>query len=170
MGSRDYTIIDDSGLLALVDCSTYRPFVGADWTFANILQHFNAFTKDRALAVWECGDGGDSYVVRVRSGITSDCGFRSIGGAINVTDGALHLVSYDSLTKAAQFEDEALPSKHERDLRIELENGCYWIRLIQQYDPERLSKPDYNAPDFIVEFEQGEARPWLGVAWLSNLS
>jgi len=44
---------------------------------------------------------------------------------MSVTDGALHLVSYDALTMAAQSEDEALPSKHERHFRIELENGYY---------------------------------------------
>jgi hypothetical protein len=170
MRSSDYTIIDDSGLLALVDCSAYRPFVGADWTYEGILQHFNGFTKDQTLAVWDCGDGGDSYVVRIRSGISSDSGFRSIDGAICVTGGALHLVSYDALTMAAQFEDEALPLKHERHLRIELENGYYRIRLIQLYDPERLSKPDHSTPDFLVEFEQGEGRPWPGVAWLSSAS
>jgi len=168
MGNSDYTIVDDSGILALVDSSAYRPFVSTDWTYECILQHFNAFTKDRTLAVWECGDGGGSYVVRVRSGITSDSGFRSIRGAMSVTGGALHLVSYDALTMAAQFEDEALPSKHEQHLRIELENGYYRIRLIQLYDPGRLSKPDHSTPDFIVEFEQGEARPWPGVAWLRD--
>lgn len=170
MESTDYAIIDDSGLLALVDCSSYRSFVGADWTYEGLLQHFNGFTKDRTLAVWDCGDGGDSYVIRVRSGITAESGFRSIGGAMSVTGGALHLVSYDALTMAAQFDDEVLPSKHERHLRIELENGYYRIRLVQLYDPARSNKPDHTTPDFLVEFEQGEARPWPGVAWLSNAS
>jgi hypothetical protein len=64
MTSRDYTIIDDSGILALVDCSAYQPFVSADWT-------------------WD----------------------------------------------------------------------------------ERSSKPDQRVPDFIVEYEKGEARTWSGVAW-----
>lgn len=170
MESTDYTLIDDSGLLALVDCSTYRPSVGADWTYEGLLQHFNGSTKDRTLAVWDCGDGGDSYVIQVRSGITTESGFRSIDGAMNVTGGALHLVSYDALTMAAQFDDEVLPSKHERHLRIGLENGYYRIRLVQLYDPARLKKPDHSTPDFVVEFEQGEARPWPGVAWLSNAS
>jgi hypothetical protein len=170
MESSDYTIIDDSGLLALVDCSAYRPFVGEDWTYERILQHFNGCTKDRTIAVWNCGDGGDSYVVRVRSDITSDSGFRSIDGAISVTGGALHLVSYDVLTMAAQFEDEPLPSKHERHLRIELENGNYRIRLVQLYDPGRLNRPDHTTPDFLVEFEQVAGRPWAGVAWLSGAS
>lgn len=170
MGSSDYTIIDDSGLLALVDSSVYRPFVGANWTYDDILNHFKGFTKDRALAVWDCGDGGDSYAVQVRSGITADSGFRSIEGAISVTGRALHLVSYDALTMAAQFEDEVLPSKHERHLRIELENGHYRIRVVQLYDPGRLNKPDPSTPDFLVEFEQGESQPWPGVAWLSDAS
>lgn len=40
MEIRDYTVNEDSGLLALVDCTAYRSFVTADWTYDDILQHF----------------------------------------------------------------------------------------------------------------------------------
>lgn len=63
MESCDYTVTDDSGLLALVGCTAYRSFFSADWTYDDIRQHFNKATKERTLAVRECGDGGGSYVV-----------------------------------------------------------------------------------------------------------
>jgi hypothetical protein len=168
--SINYTIIDDSGLLALADCSEYRPFVSPDWTYHDILQHFDMATKERTLVVWECGDGGGSYVIQVRAGISSESGYRSVHGAISVTDGALNLVSYDALTMAAQFDDEVLPSRHEKHLRFELPNGDYRIRIVQLYDPDRLSKPDESELDFIVEYEPGDSPPWSGMAWSRDSS
>jgi len=167
-GSNDYILSDDSGLLALVDCSAYRAFVSPDWTYEDIVRHFSVAAKERSLAMWACGDGGDAYVVRVRPGISSESGYRSTYGAISVTNGALHLLSYDALTMAAQFEDEVLPPKHEEHLRVTLPNGNYRIRVVQLYDPRRSSKPDENEPDFAVEYEPGDAVPWQGVAWASD--
>ncbi len=166
----DYTIIDDSGLLALADCSGYRPFVSHYWTYRDILQHFDMAAKERTLVVWECGDGGGSHVIKVRAGISSESGYRSSHGAISVSNGALHLVSYDALTMAAQFDDEVLPLKHEKHLRFELPNGDYRIRVVQLYDPDRLSKPDESALDFIVEYEPGDVLPWSSVAWSRDSS
>jgi hypothetical protein len=164
-GRNDYILVDDSGLLALVDCSAYRAFVSPDWTYGDIVRHFNVAAEERSLAVWDCGDGGGAYVVRVRPGISSESGHRSVYGAISVTNGALHLLSYDALTMAAQFEDEVLPPKHEAHLRVTLPNGNYRIRVVQLYEPGRLSKPDENEPDFAIEYERGDAAPWPGVAW-----
>lgn len=91
--------------------------------------------------------------------MSTESGFRSVCGAIRVTDGALYIISYDALTMAGQFKDEELPSKHEQHLRIDLPNGDYGIRLIQRCDPMRSSRPELSEPDFIVEYEQEEAPP-----------
>jgi hypothetical protein len=167
MKTCDYVIVDDSGLLGLVDCKSYQSFISPDWTYEEIVAHFSEANRWHSLAVWECGDGGDSYVIRVRQGITSESGFRQITGAIRVTAEALNLVSYDSLTMAAQFSDEVLPPKHERDLCIELPNGDYQIRVIQTYDPSCCTRP--KEPHFIIEYAQGKGPPWDGVAWLSEV-
>ena len=120
------------------------------------------------MAIWDCGDGGASYVIRVKAGFTAGDGFRAIFGAIRVTDGALYIVSYDALTMAAQFDDEVLPAKHEKALRVDLPNGVYRIRVVQLNDPVRLSKADEAEPDFTIEYEQGSAMPWSGIAWASD--
>ena len=108
----DLTILDDSGLLSIVDCAAYRSFLSEDWDYESILDHFRDQMAQRAILVWECGDGGGAYLLRLRNYITSERGHREITGSIKATTNILHLVSYDALTMAAQFEDEHLPAKH----------------------------------------------------------
>lgn len=164
-GDLDLSIIDDSGLLAIVDVAKYAPFVDEDWTYEQILDHFADAAAARTILVWECGDGGDDYRVSVRSGITSECGFREVTGGIDASTGTLHLVSYSALTMAAQFNDEKLPCRNEAHLQFRVTPGPVRLRLVQMFDPSSLDGPDDDQPHFVIEVEPGAEEAWPGVAW-----
>jgi hypothetical protein len=168
MKNIEFTIIDDSGLLSLVDCDAYVSFISPDWTYEGIIAHFEKAIYSKTMVVWDCGDGGDEYRVQAREGITTESGFREKIGAIRVGGQGLHLVSYDALTMAAQFDDETLPSKFEHSNYIELPPGEYRLRVVQTYDPSQVTRPADGAPHFIVEYENGHAEGWNDVAWLRS--
>jgi hypothetical protein len=159
------SIIDDSGLLAIIDAARYAPFVAEDWTYEQILGHFADAMVARTILVWECGDGGDEYRIAVRSGFTTERGFRAIVGSIEASTEMLHLASYTALTMAAQFNDERLPSKHEAHLSFRVSPGSVRLRIVQMFDPLALADLDADHPHFVIEVEPGTAQTWPGVAW-----
>ncbi len=159
-----FYIIDDSGLLSLTDVACYKSFLSEDWTYEGIVEHFEKEMEKRSVLVWDCGDGGDSYSVEVRRRITEEHGIRAFEGSITASDGKLHIISYSSLTMAAQFEDERLPSFHEATNCIEVERGTYRVRIIQLFDPARTEETP--APDFIIELEAGDAPICRSIPWL----
>lgn len=158
------SITDDSGLLSLVDVSCYSPFVSEEWTYEEILRHFERQMVIKSMLVWECGDGGGTYSIVVRRGITSEAGVREVLGSIVASADALHVVSYDALTMAAQFQDEKLPSRHEASAVISVAPGPYRVRVVQKFDPSRIANT--KSPDFLIELEPGEGPQWSGVPWL----
>lgn len=158
-------ITDDSGVLSLVDCAAYRTFVSEDWDYDGITAHFQTQMSLRSILVWHCGDGGGEYSVTFRDHITSDTGYREVVGAIEATSNRLHLVSYSALTMAAQFEDELLPSKHERDLVIAVEPGQYNVRIVQLYNPDKAGFARKRKPHFLIELALGQSAIWSNVAW-----
>lgn len=159
-------IIDDSGLLGLVDTQSYSAFVSEDWSYDDIISHFEQQMQQKTILVWDCGDGGDDYSIEVRRGFTTEAGFREVTGGITSSGDGLYVASYTALTMAAQFDDETLPSKHEADAHVTLEPGPYRLRIVQRFDPTQIGKRE--GPDFIVELEQGECEPLSAVAWLQT--
>ncbi len=164
-----FSIIDDNGLLALVDTGAYAAFVGADWTYEGLLAHFSKEMARRTILVWECGDAGNEYRIQVRQGLTAEPGFLEMVGTIRATRGVLHLASYSALTMAAQFDDYVVPAKGEADLALDTPTGDLSIRLVQMYDPVDLNGVAGDAPHFILEIEPGEGMPWREVAWESAI-
>ena len=155
--------IDDSGLLSIVDASAYSTFVGADWTYEQLLDHFAAEMAKGTILVWECGDGGGDYLIEVRTGFTDTQGFRSALGWLKVDNGTLNVASYTALTMAAQFEEYGIPSKQESEGVFDVPWESVRVRVVQMYDPD-----DYeNQPSvhFVLELEPGEAPPLAGVLW-----
>jgi hypothetical protein len=162
------TIADDSGLLALVDCATYRGFVSDDWTYEELMSHFAAEMKSRAILVWDCSDWGDTYTVEVRKGFTADKGFRNVTGSINATSGKIHLLSYASLSNAAEDRDVDLPEAHEAKNVIELSPGVHKVRIVQTFNPEKADSRKDGTPHIILEIEPGTADKWDAVAWAED--
>jgi hypothetical protein len=164
--SQEIYVMDDSGLLSIVDTTQYVSFVSEEWTYEEIIQHFERQMQSRSLLIWECGDGGGNYSIEVRRTLSNEPGFREVIGCINASGGKLHIVSYDALTMAAQFEDETIPSKHDADTYINVEPGYYRVRVVQRFDPSRTTET--SAPDFFIELELGEGPAWTTVPWLGT--
>jgi hypothetical protein len=162
------TIADDSGLLALVDCAAYRGFVSDDWTYEQLMKHFAREMQSRAVLVWDCSDWGDTYTVTVRKGFSAEKGFRSVMGSINATDGKIHLLSYASLSTAAEDRDVELPEAHEADNVIAVSPGLYKVRIVQTYNPEKAGSRKDDMPHIILEIEAGTADKWDAVAWAED--
>lgn len=160
-----YIIDDDSGILSLLDCSAYASFVGEDWEYQQLLLHFKDQAKRQTILVWGAGDGGDLYRIEVKSSISNVQGHRATVGCITVTQGALNIASYTALTMAAQYEDELLPAKTEREYALPLENGTYTVRIVQMYDPAHAESRIDGEPHFLLEIELGESGTSHNVAW-----
>jgi len=157
----DFEIIDDSGVLGLVDVSAYEGFVDEEWSYEQLFDHFNTQMELHRILVWKCGDGGDEYRIRVRGGFTSVKGWRHIFGSIIPTCGDLHLTSYSALTMAAQFNDVTLPEDHERNLKVTLKKAPHKIRIVQNYNPDAVDLDSFSEPHFIIEIEEDEAEAGL---------
>jgi hypothetical protein len=161
----DITVADDSGILGLVDPQAYRCFVDPDWTHDTLFLHFNGEMGRQRILVWDCGDGGGQYRIRVRRGFTAERGWREVTGSIIASSGALLISSYSALTMAAQFDDAVLPPPHEAHQALEIFPGTFKVRVVQTYDPDDAGVPDEVRPHFIVELEAGHCDSWKSVAW-----
>ncbi len=160
----DLVLIDDSGLLGLVDALAYTTYVAEDWEYEQLIGHFASNMQRSCILVWDCGDGGNDYRIRVRNAFTTQGGFREAIGEITATTNQLYLASYTALTMAAQFPEYHIPGKHEEDLAIPVVPGRYRLRLVQMYDPKQSEHLE-GSPHFLLELEPGDGPTWSDVAW-----
>jgi hypothetical protein len=159
-------ITDDSGFLALVVPATYETFVASDWTFDQIIAHFQVQMARRSLLIWGTGLEG-FWKVDVSLKEAKVKGFREVSGPLQVAGGSLLLTNYESLTMAAQFKDVALPEKHQEDLLVSLADGDYTCRIIQMFDPTQEETAGNDSPDFVVEVLTATGKPveWECIPW-----
>ncbi|MEM1193638.1 MAG: hypothetical protein AAGH42_09635 [Pseudomonadota bacterium] len=139
--------------------------MSSDWTYEQLVQHFSEQTAAHSILVWDCGDGGDNYRIRVVDGFSRVTGFREAVGTIHPSEGRLHLASYTALTMAAQFDDETIPAKNETEASFQLPAVPTRVRVIQLYNPETIDYDTFIGPHFQVEFEPGDGDAWNGVVW-----
>lgn len=159
-------ISDDSGLIALMDAETYNAFIDPDWELEQLTNRFKEEIQKKHLLIWGTAPGGGLWNLEIRFGLTAESGFRTVEGVITCSKKELYLVSYESLTMAAQFDDITLPEDHLKDLRIQLETGTYKCRIIQMFDPTVLTS-DSSTISFIIEFDkaQGNEPLWTEIPW-----
>ena len=127
--------MDDSGFLALVNAYTYKSFVSRNWTFSQLLNHFVREMNNDHLIIWSTGSE-NSWTVCFVEQPSEKSSFREFTKTMEVTDQKLFLTNYEDLTMAAQFEQEAIPAKHNAHLFIELDNGIYELTVRQLVDPQ----------------------------------
>jgi hypothetical protein len=120
----------------------------------------------RSILIWGTGAVG-SWNVDVQLTKSEANGFREVSGPLQIIGGTLLLTNYESLTMAAQFEDVALPEKHQEELLVELPDGNYSVRIIQMFDPEQEDSAGDDRADFVVEVLEatGNVTPWEFVPW-----
>ena len=146
-------VCGDASLVSLIDCARYPSYVSRDWDEdRRLVKHLIAQANQRCILSWGTGFETD-WRFEVRQGITADAGFREFTGYIACTDGALYLANFDSLTMAAQFEDNALPDEETANYKIELANGLYQVRVVQLVDPstEWWDVLGEDKPAFLLE-------------------
>lgn len=149
----------DGSHLALVDTRQYRSFVGADWCENGLLyKHLSAEIGQAHALVWAVGFESD-WKVDIEEGHTTEPGFREFTGDIINTGQLLHLVNYDSLTMAAQFDDILLPDDETADYEIPLAPGAYRIRVVPMFDPasEWWDVLGEESPAFRIEYQAIDA-------------
>ncbi|USL95195.1 hypothetical protein D1J36_007895 [Riemerella anatipestifer] len=112
------------------------------------MQHFVHEMNNKNIIFWATGTQSNWTVSFVDKPSNKNA-FREFTSTIHVTNEKLYLTNYDDLTMSAQFEDTKIPSKHNSDLIIKLENGLYNLTIRQFFDPEDY---DYEA-DGKVNFE-----------------
>ena len=165
-------VLGDASHLALVDVNRYASFVG-DWAEDNRLyHHLVEQAQQRHALAWGTGFEID-WRVEIKEGISDRKGFREFEGTIRNTGDTLHLVNYDSLTMAAQFEDHRLPDKETANYQVPLPSGLYRFRIVQLVDPKtRFWETLGEAPAFLLEYETcEEGAPRLkDVPWADTLA
>lgn len=129
-------IIDNDGFLALVDTNKYHSYVNENWTFEQLISHFIDQSNKGHLIIWRTGNEGDEWIVNIVNESTGRQSFREFEAQIEVTDKKLYLTEFADLTMAASYEDEKIPSNHNSELRIDLENGVFDVLIRQLFNPD----------------------------------
>jgi hypothetical protein len=128
-------ITDDSGFLAIVNAETYNSFVDENWELIQLMNHFIDEMKSNTIIFWGTGLANE-WTVSFVDKPSNNSAFREFTQTINVTNEQLYLTNYEDLTMSAQFEDTKIPAEHHADLAIQLENGLYYLKVRQMFDPE----------------------------------
>jgi hypothetical protein len=127
-------ITDDSGFIAIVNSDKYISFVDKDWELPQLLHHFVTEMNKDTLIIWSTGME-NNWTVDILDKPSNKKSYRELNKSISVTEGQLFLTNYEDLTMAAQFDNERIPSKHNSELNIKLDNGKYNFTIRQMYDP-----------------------------------
>jgi hypothetical protein len=164
---RFFVITDDSGFLGIFNPQQYISFVDEDWEFDQLITHFKHQILHKNLLLWGSGSEG-TWKVGINDKLSGINGFREIEGTIEVTDGKLCLINYESLTMGAMFTRVTLPEEHLRDCVFELSNGFYKCRIIQMNNPEEVIIK--SEVDFIIEFSLTDSKfkPWNRIPWFES--
>ena len=150
-----FSILDEDGIIAIVNTKDYTTFVDEDWDLKQLFEHLVIQMNRQNLIIWKSNnDGGGQWNIEVLFEPSNKPAFREFTKTINVTNGKLHFVTYTDITMAAQFEDEVLPSKQNADLQILLENGSYNVVIRQLFDPENYEFEDTQETSFELIFTE----------------
>lgn len=159
------TVADDSGFMALIDPDAYSGFVDADWSLEDLAERFRSQMARRTLLIWGTGDEGDDgeegeWRVEITLAQSPMKGSREVSGSIVSSQGRLLLTNFESLTMAAQFNDVALPERHQQDLVLAVAPGLYSSRIA------RLSGAR-GGLHFLIEILPCPSPfpPWSDVPW-----
>ncbi len=146
----------DTNFIGVANADTYKSFVDEDWELDALLQHFGDEMKQGNILVFQMTEEGIEHSWRVEIGvgrgeITDKC-FRKAVGYLKVTENQLYLVDYDCLTMAAQFENNKVPDQNCSKYKIEMENGCYKVEVVQYYNVDEDEYVGARKTDISLNF------------------
>jgi len=129
----------DGSSLALIDASRYEGFIrDGDWGKGDkLIKHLREQARDLRVLLWLTGMERD-WKVEVHIGAPSVSIDRDRVGLITAKSDRLHLMNYDSLTMAAQFEDHHLPDKETKKYAITVSPGSYLCTLQTLFEPGEI--------------------------------
>lgn len=131
-----FQISDDASFLGLINTDLYESFIDEDWEFEDIQVRIIRECQKGHLLFWGTSVP-NFWTVRICNQASAQKDFQSFKGKIKVSNSKLHLINYDSITLAAQFEDEQLPDSDLEALHVTLENGIYNVTVRQLLNPEQ---------------------------------
>ncbi len=161
----------DTCFIGIVDVNTYHSFVDENWEFDVLCARFvEEMQKGDIIVVCMTKEGVEySWRIAVEIGtpFREQLCYRSAEGYIQVTDGALYLADYDSLTMAAQYENEKLPNEYCAKDKIVIDNGIYKVRIQQFYDCDANLRTGGDETDLLLHFEKADhfAQPLKDIVW-----
>ncbi|BDS13746.1 hypothetical protein [Aureispira anguillae] len=131
-----FEISDDASFLGLINTDLYASFIGENWEFDQLKQRILTESKKGHLLFWGT-EVPNFWTIRICNHPISNQESKSFQAQIKVSNSRLYLINYESITLAAQFEDEQLPESHLEDLYVSLENGIYNVTVRQLFDIEQ---------------------------------
>jgi hypothetical protein len=131
-----FQISDDATFLGLINTDLYESFINEDWEFEDIEVRIIRECQKGHLLFWGTSVP-NLWTVRICSQASSQNAFQSFQGKIKVSNSKLHLINYESIVLAAEFEDEQLPDSDLEALHVSLENGIYDVNIRQLFNPEK---------------------------------
>lgn len=145
-------ITDDSGFLGIADLNKFNAHIGKDWNFDLLKNKIIEETKKNHIIFWATGreDFWNIKLSTDQAGMNNN-GFQNEEALIEVTDNKIHLVNYETISMAAQFEETKLPEKHLSNHYFELKNGLYIVSFSQLIDPNNFE--ERAEVDFEINFE-----------------
>jgi len=163
------TIPSDYGCLAIVAYDSYISFVNEDWELEQLKAHIINQNNKMNIVPWGCVDG--NWIVNIVFSNSNTTGEREFKSNIK-SSGKLLLTTYDSITMAAQYEDEKLPLEGEENNVFEVPASLYSVKIIQNFKTsEQESEEVFNQtePHFTVEIIQtnNEEEPLNEIPWFS---
>jgi len=138
-----FEMSDDSGFIGVANFDKYASFIGEDWNYSSIKERIIEQINLNHLLFWATG-GENIWKVSFVEKASERIALRENRGMIEVTNGRLYLVNYESLAMAAQFKDMQLPENHYKDLFVNLDNGKYRLNFRQLSSPSNFESKDID--------------------------
>jgi hypothetical protein len=125
--------------IALIDAARYEGFIeDGEWgSGSKLVTHLRQQAQDLRVVLWSTGMERD-WKVQVHIGAPSISVEQQRVGLIRASSEQLHLVNYDSLTMAAQFDDHRLPDEVTARYVIPVAAGNYLLTLQTLCEPGKL--------------------------------
>jgi hypothetical protein len=133
--NKEFEISDDACFLGLINTHRYISFVDENWEFDQIKKRIIRESNKGHLLFWGT-ELPNNWRVRICDKPVADKAYKEFEGKIRVSDSKLHLINYESIVIAAQFEEEKLPEEELADLNVPLDNAVYDVIIRQLFNPD----------------------------------
>jgi hypothetical protein len=163
----DAEVVDDSGILCLMDADFYAAFAKHLATQNGFISCLINAQNSGTGIFWGTGSE-EIWRVQIREGFSSEEGFRSFTTLIQVRSGNLVLAELGEFLGGAS---DALYFPHNLGAIVtEFIPGWYRCKIIQMFDPENTAVDfTVRSLDFVIELETASKpislQQWDSIIW-----